>query len=344
MNEVIERTIEKQTAPWARSKEDWNTEKHHVYTTRQQDQLREMTPMFAAYCAEKSAHNENKLAKWIMDELAAAARREYKQALGNSRDFMLPEIAASRRTSQLCARLKKGHYESSGHLLGDIGSICKHFYSDAIRDVRQKARQIKMVSLFVEDEDGNETPVFEVKQKPQHRIGTPCSDDNAEVERQARIARATKRALVNIVPTVPRDRVTRENLIFYRWLNPQDADLFRILEDCDWNRSEAARLINQTENTVDQNIKRIGLKFQELRELARAFRLPVEHPDDLTDRLVRFVSKLQTVTKSARPKSFTNAFVLCAHDADTRPDEAVLYDAHEVISHLVKLWKAHMTQ
>ena len=157
-----------------------------------------------------------------------------------------------------------------------------------------------------------------------------------------------KSSLIVISEGKTRNFLTRENNLLLSFLPASDVYLFRTLEDCEWERAEAAECLNADIDTINQQVGRIAKKFQDMRVLLIEFRLPqqnrepIEHKDDLTDRFVRFVDKLQRVNKADFPKTFSQAFAQCAEDQPSSIGD-VLYERHEVMSHLLRLWRKIQT-
>ena len=123
--------------------------------------------------------------------------------------------------------------------------------------------------------------------------------------------------------------------------------MFQTLGACDWDRAQAAQQLNLNVDAVNKQVSRIGAKFQDIRELLIAFRLPgtnrvpIEHKDDLTERFMNFVGRLQGFTRPEFPQTFA-LDAMCAEDLLCTTTNSV-YEPDEVVSHLLRLWRKTQT-
>jgi hypothetical protein len=327
--------------------------------TIREKQLREITPLFNAYCPAKSARNESDLLEWITKALVKKAKasylkiwREYPSALKvwpMTKDAtMAAEVQALEDAYELAEKLRADFFEGPTHLMGQIGDKCKQFASEACKAIKPKATEIKTKRARPRwSKDGDDDPAgieyaFECYQKPpsnrsiRHSLSKPVT------------AKAVRQSLIVIPQGKPCDYLTGENRLFLRYCSASDVQLFQTLEGCDWDRGQAAEELNLDSNTLDKQVKRIGKKFQEMRELLVAFRLrgtnrvPFEHRDDLTERFVNFVGRLQGFTRPEFPQTFALAYALCAEDLPCTAIECK-YNPDEVVSHLLRLWRKTQT-
>jgi hypothetical protein len=336
--------------PWARSKGEWKALTQQTYTGRKLRQIIEMKPFFDAYAQDKAVGNENNISKWIMKELTVTAKRKYKRISGDSSSDQLAEVKASKKTQLLMKHLKAGHYDSPDHLLITIGTICKRFKSDAVRDLKPKVMEIRTVPLEIKlttDEEG--TRNFEILPESPHLIITPSSDPAIAAEESRLAQEKAKKVLVVIPESKPHNHMTRENSDLLDFLSASDLDLIQTLIASNGDRAEAAESLNSNADAMNRQIGRIADKFRDMRALVLDFRLPqrnrepIEHRRDLADRFTRFVDRIQRMTKGEFPQTFAHAFALCAENRSCSHGD-VLYDKDEIIKHLLKLWRTQTTQ
>jgi hypothetical protein len=337
--------------PWARTYEGWEAISDQQYTAKQKLNLAEITPLFIVYRECKSPQTEYDLVEWIMLSLTKKAKHSYKQVWKSSAAGTYhAELNAAKKTMNLARKLKADFFESPSHLLGTIGDICSHFYSDAQKDRKSKVRQIKAVPFEVswEGEDGAEVCFEHQSTSLTQPVFTPWSDPEAAAEEHGEREKAAKRSLVRIPECKPHDFMTAENTLLTGYIPPSDADLLDTLQECEWNRVNASDRLNLSYDTLCKQILRIGKKFQQIRMLIMDFRLPkvfrepIEHKDDLTHRFMSYVSSLQRKTRSEFPKTFELAFAECAQEQRS-PTGEIQYERHEVIGHLLRIWRKPQT-
>jgi hypothetical protein len=359
MNEVISNIVERHDAPYARTIEEWKELKKQRHKTIRQRQLAEVTPLLNAYRRDKSVHNEHDLLKWITDALVkkgvSVYRKiwnEYPSARETWPEFedvrMAAELQALEWVMVLWEKLKADFFEEPTRLMGHIGNYCKQFASEACKAIKPKATEIKTERARPRwSKDGDDDPAgieyaFECYQKPPsnrsiiHSLSEPVT------------AKVVRNGLIVIPKGKPRDYLTGENRLFLRYCSASDVQLFQTLEAYDWDRAQAAEQLNLDLKAVNRQITRIGVKFQEMRELLIAFRLPgtnrvpFEHRDDLTERFVNFLGRMQGLTKPEFPKAFDHAYAMCAEHLPCTNSES-LYEPDEVVSHLLRLWRKTQT-
>jgi hypothetical protein len=349
MSELITGAIEQEQQPFARSYDEWKEHKQQRFTATQFLQLERLTPLFEAYRQEKSADNEHDLIRWVMRALTVKAKAEYRRAYKSDEADQAAESIAAENRDYIWRKLKEGHFKEAGHLQATIANFCKQFRSEAYKSMLPKAEEVKTIPLNVRwTKDGQMASFEKSNSTPKTLIHTPSSDPATAAENVKRREERAKSSLIVIPEGKMRNFLTRENNLFLSYLPASDVDLFRTLEDCEWERAEAALCLNADIDTINQQVSRIAKKFQQMRMLLIEFRLPqqnrepIEHKDDLTDRFVRFADRLQRLSRADFPKTFSQAFAQCAEDQSYLPGD-VLYERHEVMSHLLRLWRKTQT-
>jgi hypothetical protein len=349
MSELTTLAIEREQQPFARSYDEWKKHTQQRFTATQHRKIAELAALFSAYSEDKSHSNENDLLEWIMKNLTKKAKASYKEVYKSSAAGDVPaETKALKKTLLLAKKLKSNHFKTPDHLLGTIGEICSHFYSDAVKDHRRKARQLRTVPLEISGDDGEVSYTFEMPSTSCSLVVTLPSDPVLAAENVRKREQKAKNNLIVVSEGQTRNFLTRENNLFLSFLPASDVDLFRTLEDCEWERAGTAECLDADIDTINQQVRRIAKKFQQMRMLLIEFRLPqqnrepIEHKDDLTDRFVRFADRLQRLSRADFPKIFSQAFAQCAEDQSYLLGD-VLNERHEVMSHLLRLWRKTQT-
>ena len=346
MNKAIG-TRTKDNNRFEKTKEEQNAYKNEQYRSIRGRQLDRLTTLYEAYSREKSPENETDLLQFVMSALTKKARIVFARVMkeDTKQAYEAGESLASKKLEYIWKKLSEDYFESAGHLQATMSDFCKQLWGEALEHLEPKAEQIKTVRFRVKrDPENSEDGYFaDFELTPKHRphlIVTLSSDPSWEKEESMRLKMRSKTATIHVYPSPATCSLTRENTLFLPFLSPEHAETFETLRDFEGDRSEAAICLGLTEDGMNQRIHRMSERYQDMRELRFAFRQPAEHLDDLTDRLIDFTKRLQTLTKAEFPKTLAIAVAQCAEDLPV-PDAPLLYDPYEVMNHLLRIWRQH---